>query len=154
MTSLLGTGVALEGRFGVGLELECVLSLRCRGSSCFMADAVTLVEGDEAGPFALPAPADLAKKPKMLCCLPVDTVAAFLAADTALAGVRAGAVGFSPMTTDWMGGWRGCGKQIGTNADTTVVLQSQQHIQGKVRETKGGRRGPGQEAILSGPQPL
>ena len=99
MTSLLGTGVTLEGLFGVGLELECVLSLRCRGSSCFMAEAATLVVGEEAGPLAL-APDDLAKKPKMLDCLPVDTVPVFFAADTALAGVRAGAADFSPRSEE------------------------------------------------------
>ena len=135
MASLLGTGVTLERCFGVGLELECVFSLRCRGSSFFMADATTLVEGEEAGPFALAAPEDLAKKPKMLCCLPVDTVTAFFAADTALAGVRAGAAGFSAMTTGWMDG---------EVVESKEVQQSQQHIQGRMRETKkGGREGRG-----------
>lgn len=136
MTSLLGTGVTLEGRFGAGLdlELECVLSLRCRGSSCFMADAATLVVGEEAGPLALAAPEDLAKKPRMLCCLPVDTVPAFFAADTALAGVRAGAVGFSPMTTDWRDGEIVESKYVPVQMLVPMVaLQSQQHIQFSAR---------------------
>lgn len=136
MKSLLGTGVTLEGRFGVGLglELECVLSLRCRGSSCFMAEAATLVVGEEAGPFALAAPEDLAKKPKMLCCLPVDTVPAFFAADTALAGVRAGAAGFSPMTTDWRDGEVVESKYVSAQMLVRMVaLQSQQHIQFRAR---------------------
>ena len=98
MASLLGTGVTFEGRLGAGFELEWVLSLRCRGSSCFNADEAGRAEGEEAGPLELAAPEDLAKKPRMLCCLPVDTVPTFFAADTALAGVRAGA-DFSPMTT-------------------------------------------------------
>lgn len=136
MTSLLGTGVTLEGRFGagLGLKLECVLSLRCRGSSCFMADAATLVVGEEAGPLALAAPEDLAKKPRMLCCLPVDTVPAFFAADTALAGVRAGAVGFSPMTTDWRDGEVVESKYVSVQLLVPMVaLQSQQHIQVRAR---------------------
>lgn len=136
MTSLLGTGVTLEGRFGagLGLELECVLSLRCRGSSCFMADAATLVVGEEAGPLALAAPEDLAKKPRMLCCLPVDTVPAFFAADTALAGVRAGAVGFSPMTTDWRDGEVVESKYVSVQMLVPMVaLQSQQHIRFRAR---------------------
>lgn len=136
MTSLLGTGVTLEGRFGagLGLELECVLSLRCRGSSCFMADAATLVVGEEAGPLALAAPEDLAKKPRMLCCLPVDTVPAFFAADTALAGVRAGAVGFSPMTTDWRDGEVVESKYVSVQVLVPMVaLKSQQHIQFRAR---------------------
>lgn len=134
MKSLLGTGVTLEGRFGVGLGLECVLSLRCRGSSCFMAEAATLVVGEEAGPFALAAPEDLAKKPKMLCCLPVDTVPAFFAADTALAGVRAGAAGFSPMTTDWRDGEVVESKYVSVQMLVRMVaLQSQQHVQFRAR---------------------
>lgn len=136
MTSLLGTGVTLEGRVGagLGLELECVLSLRCRGSSCFMADAATLVVGEEAGPLALAAPEDLAKKPRMLCCLPVDTVPAFFAADTALAGVRAGAVGFSPMTTDWRDGEVVESEYVSVQMLVPkVALQSQQDIQFRAR---------------------
>ena len=45
MASLLGTGVTFEGRLGVGFELEWVLSLRCRGSSCFNADEAGRAEG-------------------------------------------------------------------------------------------------------------
>jgi len=92
MASLLGKGVMLAGR---AFELDLVVSFKYRAGSSFLAEAEALAEGEEAGPLVVVAEA-LVKKPKMLCCLPVETVVDFLLADAVLAGVRA-AVDFSPM---------------------------------------------------------
>lgn len=92
MASLLGTGVTVV----VGLasiELALFVSFRhCGEVSLLFVDA-GLVDGEGLAPFVLPA--DLEKKPRMLCCLPVD--AAFFIVGGAFAGVRATAVDFSPI---------------------------------------------------------
>lgn len=79
MASLLGTGVTVD-RLGLMRKLVLVDSLRqVDGGSVFLA-AVGVVFAD----------ADLLKKPRMLCCLPVDTEpTAFFCADGVLAGVFA-----------------------------------------------------------------
>ncbi len=96
MASLLGTGVMLTEGLGVDRELVFVLSFRYLGVCTCLDDVATRTDGEEAGPFALDdfafaGVAALEKKPRMLCCcLPVEGAwPDFLAADDALAGVRA-----------------------------------------------------------------
>jgi len=97
--SLLGTGVTLEGRLAFSIELDLVLSFSgLAGRSC-LAEAETLVDGDEAGPLAEVAADALLKKPRMLCCLPVEAVPDFLVLGAGLAGVRADVFDFSPMVS-------------------------------------------------------
>ena len=70
-------------------ELDLVLSVRYLGVwSCLVAENTGPL-GEEAGRFAPPGVKDLEKKPRMLRCLPVETVPDFLAAEVGLAGVRA-----------------------------------------------------------------
>lgn len=82
--SLLGTGVRLEERFAKESELLFVVSFR-------HDDLLFSLEADEAllefgvALVDLGWVAALEKKPKMLCCFPVDE------------GVLAGAAAFSPM---------------------------------------------------------
>ena len=53
---------------------------------------VGLTDGEELGALALPAAGVLVKKPRMLCCLPVEGACPdFLAVDGVFAGVRAAA---------------------------------------------------------------
>jgi len=95
IASLLGTGVALE-RLG-SIELDFVVSLRKRGVDSFFADGAVLADRDGLAALELVPAEALEKKPRMLCCLPVEGACpSFLAVDGVLAGVRAG-VDFSPM---------------------------------------------------------
>lgn len=100
--SLLGTGVRDESRLAENKELDLdVLSVKQDGSDGLMsleASGVALEACVE--PLVLDGVADLAKKPRMLCCLPVDgmdELTAFFDVTGVLAGVRAGALDFSPM---------------------------------------------------------
>lgn len=93
IASLLGTGVALFARLvGGAIELDFDLELSWR-----VVVVVGLTDGEELGALALPAAGVLAKKPRMLCCLPVDCLPVegacpgFLAVDGVFAGVRAAA---------------------------------------------------------------
>lgn len=66
--------------------------------SLMVADEVLLEPGVEA--LLLDWVADLEKKPRILCCFPVDErveLLLFLAVDGVLAGVRVGALDFSPI---------------------------------------------------------
>lgn len=82
--SLLGTGVTLLGRacLGLAIELDLVVSWR---------HGEDLSASFWAGLAAGVAPA-LEKKPRMLCCFPVEAETGFLAVDGVLAGVRASIV--------------------------------------------------------------
>lgn len=83
-----------------------------------VADGVALEAGVEA--LLLDWVADLEKKPRILCCFPVDDsdkLLAFLAVEGVLAGVRAGALDFSPIFVDiesinWQERHGGCRIQL------------------------------------------
>lgn len=83
-----------------------------------VADGVALEVGVEA--LLLDWVADLEKKPRILCCFPVDAndkLLAFLAVEGVLAGVRAGALDFSPIfvenkTINWLERHKGCKIQM------------------------------------------
>lgn len=95
MASLLGTGVVGVVRRETSIELALVVSFRHCGEVSFLAVGVGLVD-DKA--VLLPAAGVLEKKPRMLCCLPVEGACeAFLAVDGVFAGVRAAAADFSPI---------------------------------------------------------
>jgi hypothetical protein len=95
MASLLGTGVTLVVRFWTSIELARVVSLRHWGDESFLPVDVGLLDGVELAPFGVPAVPVLEKKPRMLCCLPVE--GAFFAVVGVFAGVRATAAVFSPI---------------------------------------------------------
>lgn len=95
IASLLAAGVVIEGRFEASIELDLVVSFSGRVARSCLADVEAFANGEEAGPLALVVEA-FEKKPKMLCCLPVETVPDFLDAGAGLAGVRAVA-DFSPI---------------------------------------------------------
>lgn len=100
MASLLATGVTVVVRLETSIELALVVSLRhCGDASLLLVDA-GFVDGEGLGPLAVPAAADLEKKPRMLCCLPVD--GAFFTDDGVFAGVRATAAAFSPILSQAM----------------------------------------------------
>lgn len=95
IASLLGTGVALV-RLG-SIEFDFVVSLRKRGVVSFFAEGAVLADRDGLAALELPPTEALEKKPRMLCCLPVEGACpSFFAVDGVLAGVRAG-VDFSPI---------------------------------------------------------
>lgn len=99
--SLLGTGVMLDGRLAKDNELAFVVSFRQVEDedtlAAFEVDGVA--EAEEAGAPALGFGFGwlaFEKKPKMLCCFPVD--------EGVFAGVRAGALaGFSPIVSQMAG---------------------------------------------------
>lgn len=69
--------------------------------SFVVADGVALEVGVEA--LLLDWVADFEKNPRILCCFPVDAsdkLLAFLAVEGVLAGVRAGALDFSPIIVE------------------------------------------------------
>lgn len=69
IASLLGTGVMLIVRLMVDIELDLVVSFRHWDRFFFCVEDTGPGEGFDADD---PAPATLEKKPRMLCCLPVD----------------------------------------------------------------------------------
>lgn len=70
MASLLGTGVMLMlFRLMVDIELDFVVSFKHWDIFLFCTEVADPGEGLDA---ELASPAALEKKPKMLCCLPVD----------------------------------------------------------------------------------
>jgi hypothetical protein len=75
--------------------LARVVSFRHWGDESFLPADVGLLDGVGLAPFGVPAVPVLEKKPRMLCCLPVE--GAFFAVDCVLAGVRAAAADFSPI---------------------------------------------------------
>ena len=95
MASLLGTGVTVVVRLEASIELALVVSFRHWGDASRLLVEVGWADGEGLAPLALPAAPDLEKKPRMLCCLPVE--GAFLAVDGVFAGVRAAVAGFSPI---------------------------------------------------------
>lgn len=114
--SLLGTGVMVEGRFAKGSELDLVVfSLRQEDDDDndggeededFLSPLVAMARL-EVGLERVWAAA-LEKKPKMLCCLPVDEELGaklmlpldFFAVEGVFAGVRAGTLELSPIFED------------------------------------------------------
>lgn len=63
-------------------------------------DVLILLAGAGVEAAVLDGVADLEKKPKILCCFPVDdmlALVAFFAVTGVFAGVRAGALDFSPI---------------------------------------------------------
>jgi hypothetical protein len=99
MASLLGTGVTVVVRLDTSIALDFVfVSFRHWAEvSSLLADSV-LVDGEGLATAAAPATPVLEKKPRMLCCLPVD--GAFLTVGGAFAGVRAALAVFSPILSD------------------------------------------------------
>lgn len=109
--SLLGTGVMVGGRFAKDSALDfVVVSLRHEKAALLSleaadADGVDLEVGE--APFVPACAAALEKKPRMLCCFPVDEAGPllpmplmlFLAVEGVFAGVRPGALDFSPIFT-------------------------------------------------------
>lgn len=96
MASLLGTGVMVVVRLDTSIEFDLVVvSFRHCGEASLLCAGADLVEGDGVAPLAEPAAPDLEKKPRMLCCLPVE--GAFLTVDGVFAGVRAVVAAFSPI---------------------------------------------------------
>lgn len=93
--SLLGTGVSVVGRFCKDRELDFVVV------SFKQEDRDGLLSLEVGVEALLPVwAADLEKNPRMLCCFPVDEsveLLLFLAMEGVFAGVRAGALGFSPI---------------------------------------------------------
>ena len=94
--SLLGTGVMVAIRLTLDLELDLEVSVRHGKMDSFLGKVDGA--GREAGvapedEFGV-VPAALEKKPRMLCCLPVEDPA-WLGAD--LAGVRADDAGLPAM---------------------------------------------------------
>ncbi len=89
--SLLGIGVMLlEGRFlEVGKALDLVVSFK-------LGDDLEEWQVGAAGELP-PVAAALAKNPRMLCCLPVETNGGFFDVAAALAGVRAATPDCSPI---------------------------------------------------------
>lgn len=95
MASLLGMGVPAVVPRETSIEFDLVVSLRHCGDESRFVDA-GLAEGEGVGPD-VPAAGVLEKKPRMLCCLPVDGAwLVFFAVDGVFAGVRAVAA-FSPI---------------------------------------------------------
>lgn len=93
--SLLGTGVMVEdGRLEKDNALDFVV-VSFRQSF----DGTGLEAGVAPVVFACDCVADLEKKPRILCCFPVDDIVPtlFLAVDGVLAGVRAGTSELSPI---------------------------------------------------------
>lgn len=140
--SLLGTGVVLAGRFA----LDLVVSFKYRAGGSFLTKAEALAEGEEAGPLVVVE--DLEKKPKMLCCLPVETVADFLIEDVALAGVRA-VVDFSPMLSSVVnsqGQWsmiQDGTQQVDDGRTKLLGVEAHNHFKGtREREQQGSKSRP------------
>lgn len=96
IASLLGTSVVVVVCLDVSMELARVVSFRHWGDASLLFLDAGLVEGEGLAPLALPAAPGLEKKPRMLCCLPVE--GAFFTDDGVFAGVRAVA-DFSPILT-------------------------------------------------------
>lgn len=86
--SLLGTGVMVEGRFAKDSELLFVVSLR-HDDLLLSLEAVGVLLEFGVVLEAFGWVADFEKKPRMLCCFPVDACV--------LEGVLAGAAAFSPI---------------------------------------------------------
>lgn len=106
--SLLGTGVMVEDRFTKDSELDfVVVSFRQDDDGVLLSLEVAAGEDVEVdvGPVFIGRVADLAKKPRMLCCFPVDDESVllllFLAVDGVLAGVRAGVLDLSPIFAEF-----------------------------------------------------
>lgn len=97
IASLLGTGVVVVVRLETSIELALVVSFRHWGDVSLLLVDAGLVDGEGLAPLVLPAAAVLEKKPRMLCCLPVE--AAFFAVDGVFAGVRAGVAPILSFTT-------------------------------------------------------
>lgn len=97
--SLLGTGVMLDWRLAKDKELAFVVSLRQVEDTLSAFEVDGVAEAEEAGAPALGFGFGwlaFEKKPKMLCCFPVD--------EGVFAGVRAGALaGFSPIVSQMAG---------------------------------------------------
>lgn len=106
--SLLGTGVMVEGCLAKDSEFDfVVVSLRHDDDDGARGVGVDLVVGVEA--LGLAGVDALAKKPRILCCLPVDDgsvlllllkLLLFFTKEGVFAGVRAGALDLSPIFAD------------------------------------------------------
>lgn len=96
--SLLGTGVRVVGRFAGTAELDFVVD----SFKVEEGNALALLEGAGVEEAVLDGVADLEKKPKMLCCFPVDAVLALFVCF--FAGVWAGALDFSPIVAERLSG--------------------------------------------------
>lgn len=98
--SLLGTGVRVVGRLAKESEFDLVVSLRQDDGF-----GVGLEEGVEG--LGLDCADALEKKPKMLCCFPVDDSIAlpFLAVDGVLAGVCLWVSGLSTIAASATAQW-------------------------------------------------
>lgn len=95
MASLLGTGVVLK-RLGA-IEFDFVVSFKHSDELSFLVEAAVLADNVGLGALEFPPAEALEKKPRMLCCLPVDGACpSFFAVDGVRAGVRDG-VDFSPI---------------------------------------------------------
>lgn len=100
MASLLGTGVTVVVRrerseFDLVVSL---ISLRHWDDVSRLTDDGGWADGDGLAALVLRAAGVREKKPRMLCCLPVEGAwAAFFAVDGVLAGVRAPVADFSPI---------------------------------------------------------
>lgn len=168
MASLLGTGVAAVVRRRTSIELDLVVSLRHWGDASLLPADVGLAGCEERlVRLALPAAAVLEKKPRMLCCLPVEADCPALAVDGVLAGVRAAAASFSPMlaflavnkysnsrSMDWEAngglqstrveepqGRSSTSLRVKWNAKKREALESRVHVQPKCRPTLLGLSG-------------
>jgi hypothetical protein len=96
--SLLGTGVAVAVRLDTSIELDLVVvSFKHCGDASLLVVVVDadLADGDGVAPATELAAPVLEKKPRMLCCLPVE--GAFFAVDGVFAGVRIAVAEFSPI---------------------------------------------------------
>lgn len=127
--SLLGTGVMLDGRLAKDSELAFVVSLRQVEDTLSAFEVDGVAEAEEAGAPALGLGLGLGwlafeKKPKMLCCFPVD--------EGVFAGVRAGALaGLSPILMQMTGQFDPV-IQIQTLDKTPMQKDKRQQIKTKV----------------------
>lgn len=105
--SLLGTGVMFEGRLAKDSEFDFVVVSWRHDDDGTRGVGVALVAGVE--PLGLAGVDALAKKPRILCCFPVEDgsvlllllkLLLFFTVDGVLAGVRAGALDLSPIFRD------------------------------------------------------
>lgn len=90
--------MAVVVRRETSIELALVVSFRHCGDFSFLAVGVGLVDEEGFWPLLLPAAGVLEKKPRILCCLPVEGACpTFFAVDGVFAGVRAD---FSPILVE------------------------------------------------------
>lgn len=104
--SLLGRGVSVMSRLAENKELDFVVfSFKQDDGDALMSFKAAVGIALEAcvEPLVLDWVADLEKKPRMLCCLPVEgmlELLVFFAVTGVFAGVRAGALEVSPIIAE------------------------------------------------------